>query len=153
MILWHVLLCYVILCRAPLCCVILCCVIRCCVIPCCVVLPCVMSYSHVIMKSCSRDIQLSCPLVIMLRLSCSVVNIDGLRPSASHSFGSLDFSLACSWALSLALLLFYSLPLPHCDFVPLRPWSHAIRLSCYRVLMFSSPHALMLSCSHPPIRS
>ena len=89
----------------------------------------VLSYSHVIMKSCSRDIQLSCPLVIMLRLSCSVVNIDGLRPSASHYLGSLDFSLACSWTLSLALLLFYSLPLPLCDFVPLRAWYHAIRLS------------------------
>ena len=85
----------------------------------------------------------------MLRLSCSVVNIDGLwPPSASHSFGSLDLSLACSWTLSLALLLFYSLPLPLCNFVPLRPWSHAIRLSSYRALTFSCCHAVVLSSSH-----
>ena len=105
-----------------------------------------MSYSHVIMKSCSRDIQLSCPLVFMLRFACSVVNIDELwPPSASHYLGSLDLSLACSWTLSLALLLFYYLPLPLCNFVPLRQWPHGIRFFWNRVFMFL--------CSLSPIRS
>ena len=98
----------------------------------------------------------------MLRLSCSVVNIDGLwPPSASHCFGSLDLSHACSWTLSLALLLFYSLPLPLCNFVPLRQWPHGIRsldieLLCSCALfrpydldiLLAWHHARMLSCSH-----
>ena len=110
-----------------------------------------MSYSHVIMKSCSRDIQISCPLVFMHRFACSVVNIDELlHPSASHYLGSLDLSLACSWTLSLALLLFYYLPLPLCNFVPLRQWPHGIRFSksCSYVLVLSFAHTILISCWH-----
>ena len=105
-----------------------------------------MSYSHVIMKSCSRDIQLSCPLVFMLRLACSVVDINELwPPSASHYLGLLDLSLACSWTLSLALLLFYYLPLPLCNCKPFgaprRP------LACLLACLFVWSCARLLVCS------
>ena len=103
------------------------------------------------MKSCSRDIQLSCPLVIMLRLSCSVVNIDGLRPSASHSLGSLDFSLDCSWILSLALLSTTRFPkdaLMRSCYTLILSYSHPLILSYSYTLILSYPHTLILSYSH-----
>ena len=103
----------------------------------------------------------------MLRLSCSVVNIDGLWPtSASQSFGSLDLSLACSWTLSLALLPFIIcrshsvisyrcahglMPSGSLDIVILS--SRALMLSCCRTVILAYDHDVMLAWHHAPMIS
>ena len=121
-----------------------------------------MSYSHVRMKSCSRHIQISYPLVFMLRFACSVVNIDELwLPSASHYLGSLDLSLACSWTLSLALCSFAiclsrSVISCHCGNGLMASGSFEIVLLCSCALfrpydldiLLAWHHARMLSCFH-----
>ena len=122
--------------------------------------PLLLSYIHTLILSYPRTLVLSYPLTLLfsrakpptsarsarVRPPHSVVNINELwPPSASHYLGSLDLSLACSWTLSLALLLFYYLPLPLCNFVPLRQWPHGIRFFWNRVFMFL--------CSLSPIRS
>ena len=72
----------------------------------------VVSYSHVLMDACSRDIQPSRHLVVMLRRSRSDVNIDGFWLSSDcRSFGRLLYyapAIGLSHSLSCVVILCFS---------------------------------------------
>ena len=123
-----------------------------------------MSYSHVIMKSCSRDIQISYPLVFMLRFACSVVTINELwHPGAPHYQGRLIYrSLALgpsrSCSCSFIICLSHSVISYHCGNGLMASGSLEIVLLCYCALflpydldiLLAWHYARMLSCSHNP---